>query len=137
MVTMADVARRARVSVSTVSHVMNDTRPVAEATLVPVLRAIQEIGYTPNRVARSLATARQNFLRAATCPPLRILTRILLARRRRRPSGSSSPRRGSGATATPPQTPGSGSGDAQAGEDPDDCPRSSVPGRWPARDLGA
>jgi LacI family transcriptional regulator len=57
MVTMADVARRARVSVSTVSHVMNDTRPVAEATLVPVLRAIQEIGYTPNRVARSLATA--------------------------------------------------------------------------------
>jgi LacI family transcriptional regulator len=57
MVTMADVARRAGVSVSTVSHVMNGTRPVAEATRVAVLGAIEEVGYTPNTVARSLATA--------------------------------------------------------------------------------
>lgn len=57
MTTMADVARRAKVSVSTVSHVINGTRKVAEPTRADVLAAIQELGYTPNSVARSLATA--------------------------------------------------------------------------------
>ena len=57
MTTMADVARRAQVSVSTVSHVINGTRKVADETRAGVLGAIQELGYTPNTVARSLATA--------------------------------------------------------------------------------
>jgi LacI family transcriptional regulator len=53
---MADVAARARVSVSTVSHVINGTRPVNAPTRARVERAIEETGYLPNRVARSLAT---------------------------------------------------------------------------------
>ena len=57
MTTMADVALRAKVSVSTVSHVINGTRKVADATRADVLGAIQELGYTPNTIARSLATA--------------------------------------------------------------------------------
>src|SRR6266550_512920 len=57
MTTMADVALRAKVSVSTVSHVINGTRKVADTTRADVLGAIQDLGYTPNTIARSLATA--------------------------------------------------------------------------------
>lgn len=56
MVTMADVARQAGVSVSTVSHIVNGTRFVKEDTAQRVLAAIRETGYTPNTLARSLAT---------------------------------------------------------------------------------
>lgn len=62
MAKMADVAVRAGVSVSTVSHVINGTRAVAEATRAAVLAAIEETGYTPNTVARALATARSNLI---------------------------------------------------------------------------
>lgn len=53
---MAEVARRAGVSVSTVSHVLNDTRYVREETRRLVLEAVDDTGYTPNTLARSLAT---------------------------------------------------------------------------------
>jgi len=55
--TMADVAARSGVTVSTVSHVVNGTRPVSPATRERVLEAIKETGYLPNRVARSLVTS--------------------------------------------------------------------------------
>ncbi|UQA96096.1 LacI family DNA-binding transcriptional regulator [Streptomyces halobius] len=58
MTTMVDVARRAGVSVATVSHVLNETRPVRPATRAAVLGAIDELGYTHNTLARSLVTAR-------------------------------------------------------------------------------
>ncbi|WP_128377818.1 LacI family DNA-binding transcriptional regulator [Streptomyces cavernae] len=58
MATMADVARRAGVSVATVSHVLNDTRRVLPDTRRAVLDAIDELGYTPNTLARSLVTSR-------------------------------------------------------------------------------
>lgn len=58
MATMADVARSAGVSVATVSHVLNDTRPVLPHTRQAVLDAIDELGYTPNSLARSLVTSR-------------------------------------------------------------------------------
>ncbi|MFG2140516.1 LacI family DNA-binding transcriptional regulator [Streptomyces sp. NPDC048650] len=58
MTTMVDVARRAGVSVATVSHVLNETRPVRPDTRAAVLGAIDELGYTPNTLARSLVTAR-------------------------------------------------------------------------------
>ncbi len=57
MSTMADVAARAGVSTTTVSHVLNETRFVAEETRRRILAAIEETGYSPNTVARSLATA--------------------------------------------------------------------------------
>ncbi|WP_328366692.1 LacI family transcriptional regulator [Streptomyces sp. NBC_00445] len=58
MPTMADVARSAGVSVATVSHVLNDTRPVLPHTRQAVLDAMEELGYTPNTLARSLVTSR-------------------------------------------------------------------------------
>ncbi|MFI8188093.1 LacI family DNA-binding transcriptional regulator [Streptomyces sp. NPDC085946] len=58
MATMADVARSAGVSVATVSHVLNGTRPVLPHTRRAVLDAVEELGYTPNTLARSLVTSR-------------------------------------------------------------------------------
>jgi LacI family transcriptional regulator len=55
---MADVARIAGVSIATVSHVLNGTRPVRPRTREQVLAAVRRANYTPNTVARSLATAR-------------------------------------------------------------------------------
>jgi len=52
--TMQDVAARAGVSKSTVSHVLNRTRFVELETEARVRQAIQELGYRPNLFARSL-----------------------------------------------------------------------------------
>lgn len=57
-ITLNDVARRAGVSYQTVSRVINDHPNVAEVTRKRVLRAIRELGYRPNRAARSLVTRR-------------------------------------------------------------------------------
>jgi len=54
VITMRDVAERAGVSVTTVSHVINETRPVSEERRARVLAAMDELGYQPNRLARSL-----------------------------------------------------------------------------------
>ncbi|HEC22840.1 MAG TPA: LacI family transcriptional regulator [Chloroflexi bacterium] len=54
MPTMRDVAERAGVSVTTVSHVINETRPVSDELRTRVLAAIEELGYQPNALARSL-----------------------------------------------------------------------------------
>jgi len=51
---MADIARLAGVSVTTVSHVVNYTCPVAPDTETAVLSAIAETGYVPDSVVRSL-----------------------------------------------------------------------------------
>ena len=55
---MKDVAERARVSVSTVSHVLNGTRRVAGETQEAVLAAVEELSYQPNLLAKSLKTRR-------------------------------------------------------------------------------
>src|SRR3954470_18403780 len=62
MPTMADVARSAGVSVATVSHVLNGTRPVLPHTRQAVLDAVDELGYTPNTLARSLVTSRTRYI---------------------------------------------------------------------------
>ncbi|MDT0174947.1 HTH-type transcriptional repressor PurR [Pantoea sp. RRHST58] len=54
MATIKDVAKRAGVSTTTVSHVINKTRFVAEETRNAVWQAIQELHYSPSAVARSL-----------------------------------------------------------------------------------
>lgn len=56
--TINDVAKRAGVSKTTVSHVINNTRFVEEETRQRVLQAIAELGYRPSTVARSLTTNR-------------------------------------------------------------------------------
>jgi LacI family transcriptional regulator len=57
-VAMSDVARRAGVSVTTVSHVVNRTRSVAPETERAVLAAIAETGYVSEDVVRSVRTIR-------------------------------------------------------------------------------
>ena len=58
MGTMSDVAKAAQVSVSTVSHVLNSTRPVNAETRDRVLKALQETNYRRNALATALATSR-------------------------------------------------------------------------------
>jgi LacI family transcriptional regulator len=60
MATIVEVARRAGVSVSTVSHVVNRTRHVSPATASLVNEAIDHVGYLPNTLARSLKRASSN-----------------------------------------------------------------------------
>jgi LacI family transcriptional regulator len=54
MATIRDVAKKAGVSVATVSHVINGTRKVAPETEARVRRAMEELGYQPNTIAQSL-----------------------------------------------------------------------------------
>ena len=62
MATITDVARRAGVSVGTVSHVINNTVPVKRETRDRVLGAIRELDYHPNLVARSLQSRKTNTI---------------------------------------------------------------------------
>ncbi|WP_347321228.1 LacI family DNA-binding transcriptional regulator [Rossellomorea sp. RS05] len=54
MVTIRDVAKKAGVSVATVSRVLNDNGYVGADTRRKVMKAIEELNYSPNEVARSL-----------------------------------------------------------------------------------
>jgi LacI family transcriptional regulator len=57
-----DVAREAGVSTATVSHVINKTKYVTDATRERVLRAIETCNFYPNAHARSLASGRSNII---------------------------------------------------------------------------
>ncbi len=61
-VLMNDVAVKAGVSVTTVSHVLNGTRAVADATRTRVMDAIRELKYYTNASARLLARGRSDSL---------------------------------------------------------------------------
>ncbi|MBD2869250.1 LacI family DNA-binding transcriptional regulator [Paenibacillus arenilitoris] len=56
MATRQEVADRAGVSVAVVSYVLNNRQVVKEETRRKVLQAIEELGYRPNQMARSLKT---------------------------------------------------------------------------------
>ena len=60
--TMKDVAWAAGVSVQTVSAVVNNKPGITESTRVRVLSAIQELGYRPFSVGRSLRTRKTRTL---------------------------------------------------------------------------
>jgi LacI family transcriptional regulator len=55
-VTITDIARRADVSISTVSRVLRGTAPVTESKRQAVLAAVAELDYQPNVFARGLAS---------------------------------------------------------------------------------
>ncbi len=61
-VTIRDVADRAGVSVATVSKVINDRYGVSSATSARVQGVIDELGYEPSIVARSLRNHRTNVI---------------------------------------------------------------------------
>ncbi len=59
---IVDVAARAGVSVTTVSHTLSQRRPVSAATRERVLAAVAELGYEPNDLARSMRSQRTNTI---------------------------------------------------------------------------
>ncbi len=61
-VLMVDVAKRAGVSVTTVSHVMNETREIAPETRRRVLKAIKELRYYKNTSARLLVRGQSDIV---------------------------------------------------------------------------
>ncbi|WP_316978276.1 LacI family DNA-binding transcriptional regulator [Shumkonia mesophila] len=61
-VTIREVARRAGVSMMTVSRVIHHPAKVAEQTRRRVLEAVEAIKYVPNLVGRSLVTNRTNLV---------------------------------------------------------------------------
>jgi LacI family transcriptional regulator len=60
--TIAEVAERAGVSRTTVSHVLSGNRPVAPTTRDRVERTIDELGFRPNGLARSLRIQRSDTI---------------------------------------------------------------------------
>ena len=61
-VTIKDVAKLAEVSISTVSRVINNSKPVSPEARRRVLHAIETLGYEPNEIARSLVTKKSNLI---------------------------------------------------------------------------
>lgn len=62
MATIRDVARKADVSIATVSRVLNGHPRVSQATRERVAAAARELDYWPNSAARSLITSRTHVL---------------------------------------------------------------------------
>jgi DNA-binding LacI/PurR family transcriptional regulator len=59
---MLDVARRANVSIATVSFVVNSTKQVAPETRARIVAAMAELGFRRNVVARALASRRTRII---------------------------------------------------------------------------
>jgi len=54
MATIKDVAKKAGVSVATVSHILNSTRFVSDELRLKVNNAIKDLNYIPDSIAGSL-----------------------------------------------------------------------------------
>ncbi|KAF5998777.1 LacI family DNA-binding transcriptional regulator [Streptomyces sp. WAC00263] len=85
---LRDVAERAGVSIRTVSNVVNGYAPVAEETRLRVEKAVAELGYRPNLLARNLKRGRTGML-ALVVPELDVpyfseLARAVIAEARTR-----------------------------------------------------
>jgi DNA-binding LacI/PurR family transcriptional regulator len=62
MTTIKDVAKKAGVSVSTVSYALSGVRPISDETRQRILRAIEELNYHPNLLARGLINKRTRII---------------------------------------------------------------------------
>lgn len=60
--TIKDVARRANVSIATVSRAVNNSPLVSEETRQRVMKVIEELGYQPNALARGLVSRKSNTI---------------------------------------------------------------------------
>ena len=59
-ITIYDVAKEADVSLATVSRVINNRGYISEKTKKRVHEAMDELGYQPNEIARSLTKQKSN-----------------------------------------------------------------------------
>lgn len=63
MASILDLARRAKVSPTTVSRVLNNSsHPVSDAARLRVLQAAEELNYRPNALARAMITRRTHIV---------------------------------------------------------------------------
>lgn len=62
MATIKDVAKLAAVSPATVSRILNNTKRVSDGVRARVMQAIEEVGYKPNSIARSLILKRSMMI---------------------------------------------------------------------------
>lgn len=62
LVTIYDIAKEANVSAMTVSRVINNTGRISAATRIKVRKVMDELGYVPNTVARSLVLQETKML---------------------------------------------------------------------------
>jgi DNA-binding LacI/PurR family transcriptional regulator len=62
MANMNDIAKLARVSLGTVSHVLNNTTNVREPLRKRVLEAVEAVGYQPSQLARGLRRDKTNMI---------------------------------------------------------------------------
>lgn len=60
--TIKDIAKAASVSITTVSRALNGNYPVSAEVQQRVRKAVRELGYRPNAVARSLRSNRTNLI---------------------------------------------------------------------------
>ncbi len=78
---LVDVARRAKVNISTVSRTINQTGKIGQDTQERVQKAMRELGYKPNRVARRLrARESSSFLLGLIIPNIQNIFFADLAR---------------------------------------------------------
>lgn len=63
-VIMKDIAEKAKVSLTTVSYILNDTegQKISEETRCKVLSIAKELGYVPNLTAKSLASKKSGLI---------------------------------------------------------------------------
>ena len=60
-VTIKDVAEAANVSISAVSYAINNSGPVSEEKRARIMKAVEELGYVQNGMARSLRMQKKGF----------------------------------------------------------------------------
>ncbi len=60
--TIKDVAKKAGVSISTVSRVINDSKPVSTEVKQRVQAVVKELNYKPNEIARTLVTKKSYLI---------------------------------------------------------------------------
>ena len=76
--TIYDVAGAAKVSLATVSRVMNNPEKVNPETRARVLKVIKELGYRPNAIARGLASRKSTTVGIVMADVSRAATAQLL-----------------------------------------------------------
>ena len=62
MATLKDVAERVGVSITTVSRVLNNRGSISQKTKDEVFKAMKELDYFPNEMARSLSTKNSHVI---------------------------------------------------------------------------
>jgi len=60
--TIKDVAKRAGVSIGTVSRILNGAKNVKKSNLEKIQKAIEELGYRPNQAAKSLKSNKSHII---------------------------------------------------------------------------